>query len=78
MPKLKFEFLGAEKIDAYPTAVAPGHGQVRIVRDLDCPNCGWPELGQTINLSGTGTVLLYCRKCEHGCEAELEPTKEKK
>ena len=59
------------------TAVAPGHGPVRILRDLTCPNCNWPELGQTFNLSGTGTVLLYCRKCEHGCEADFE-SKEKK
>ena len=77
MAKLEFEFLGAEKIDIYPTAIAPGYGPVRIIRDLTCPNCDWPELGQTINLSGTGTVLLYCRKCEHGCVAELK-SKEKK
>ena len=77
MAKLEFKFLGAEKIDAYPTAVAPCHGPVRILLDLTCPNCGWPELGQTVNLSGTGTVLLYCRKCEHGCEVDLE-SKEKK
>ena len=78
MAKLEFEFLGAEKIDTYPTAIAPGHGPVRIIRDLTCPNCDWPELGRTINLSGTGTVLLYCRKCEHGCEVELAEPKEKK
>ena len=77
MAKLEFKFLGAKKIDTYPTAIAPDHGPVRIIRDLTCPNCDWPELGQTINLSGTGTVLLYCRKCEHGCEADLE-SKEKK
>ena len=78
MAKLEFKFLGAEKIDTYPTAIAPGHGPVRIIRDLTCPNCDWHELGQTINLSGTGTVLLYCRKCEHGCEVELAESKEKK
>ena len=36
------------------------------------------ELGQTVNTSGTGKVLLYCRNCEHGCEVELESNKEKK
>lgn len=78
MPKLQFEFLGKEKIDAYPTAVAPGHGPVRVARDLTCPNCGYPELGQTVNTKVGGTVLLYCRKCEYGCEVELDIPKEKK
>ena len=78
MPKLKFKYLGDEKIDSYPTAVAPDHGPVRIIRDLTCPNCGSSELGKTVNTSGTGKVLLYCRNCEHGCEVELKSNKEKK
>ena len=78
MAKLKFKFLGGAKIEAYPTEVDPLHGPMRILRDLTCPNCGWPELGPTLNLGGTGKVLLYCRKCEHGCEVELAEPKEKK
>ena len=34
-----------------------------ICRDLDCPGCGHPELGQTIRMGSGGTRYLYCRKC---------------
>ena len=41
-------------IDAWPCPV-------RIARDLDCPDCGFPELGQTFQ--SELPPLLYCRKC---------------
>lgn len=41
-------------IDAWP---AP----VRVCRDLDCPSCGYPEMGQTLH--SALTELLYCRRC---------------
>lgn len=41
---------------------------LRICRDLDCPNCGYPELGQTF---GNNPALIYCRKCSHGAKVAL-------
>lgn len=41
-------------IDAWPCPV-------RIARDLDCPDCGWAELGQTFH--SELPPLLYCRQC---------------
>ena len=41
-------------IDAWPCPV-------RIARDLDCPDCGFPELGQTFQ--SELPPLIYCRKC---------------
>ena len=41
-------------IDAWPCPF-------RIARDLACPSCGLPELGQTVQ-SGL-PELLYCRRC---------------
>ena len=42
-------------IDAWPCPV-------RIARDLDCPDCGFPELGQTFQ--SELPPLIYCRKCD--------------
>ena len=41
-------------IDAWPCPV-------RAARDLDCPACGYAELGQT--LMSELPALLYCRRC---------------
>lgn len=41
-------------IDAWPCPV-------RVCRDLDCPACGYGELGQT--LMSELPALLYCRRC---------------
>lgn len=41
-------------IDAWPCPV-------RIARDLTCPDCGFPELGQTFQ--SELPPLVYCRKC---------------
>ena len=41
-------------IDAWPCPV-------RIARDLDCPDCGFPELGQTFQ--SELPPLIYCRQC---------------
>jgi hypothetical protein len=41
-------------IDAWPCPV-------RACLDRDCPNCGWPELGQTVQ--SVLPQLVYCRNC---------------
>ena len=41
-------------IDAWPCPV-------RIARDLTCPDCGFPELGQTFQ--SELPPLIYCRQC---------------
>ena len=42
-------------IDAWPCPV-------RIARDLTCPDCGFPELGQTFQ--SELPPLIYCRQCD--------------
>ena len=47
-------------IDAWPCDTRDAR-EVRLLRDLDCPGCGWFEMGQTVG--GPLPVLLYCRRC---------------
>ena len=57
-------------INAWPSGFEDAPG-VRICRDLNCPGCGYPEMGQTINSDPLPTAL-YCRRCGYG-ECNIKP-----